>query len=237
MEWDDYDRDDFLDDLAIDVETLDDNPAIEHQIGHLRDEETDRYEFEDRMAGLSGLMGYRVAEEMPAVEETVDSPLEEAGTRELTDIVVLPVLRAGLAMRDGLVDAWKDVETGFIDAWRDEDLSVEVDYAKLPDLDEKTVVITDPMVATGNTLAAVHDAIEQDHDPGKYVIMSAISVPEGLEQVDDVYPDDTEVYTAAIDDDIYEQDFKSPGLDEHGYIVPGLGDAGDRLYGEPETVG
>lgn len=237
MEWDDYDRDDFLDDLDVDVETLEDNPAIEHQMGRLRDERTGRYEFEDRMASLSGLMGYRVAEDVPSSRETVDSPLEETATEALEDIVVLPVLRAGLAMRDGLVDAWKDVETGFIDAWRDEDLNVEIDYAKLPDLDEKTVVITDPMVATGNTLAAVHDAIEEGHDPDRYVIMSAISVPEGLEQVDSVYPDDTEVYTAAIDDEVYEEGFKSPGLNDHGYIVPGLGDAGDRLYGEPETVG
>ncbi len=237
MDWDDYDRDDFLNDLDINVETLEDNPAIQNQIGHLRDEETGRYEFEDRMTGLSGLMGYRVAEDMPAVEETVDSPLEKVRTQELDDVVVLPVLRAGLAMRDGLVNAWKDVGTGFIDAWRDKDLNVEIEYAKLPDLDAKTVVITDPMVATGNTLAAVHDAIEKGYDPERYIIMSAISVPEGLDQVDAAYPDDTEVYTAAIDDEIYEDDFKSPGLNEHGYIVPGLGDAGDRLYGEPETIG
>ncbi|MDY6771350.1 MAG: uracil phosphoribosyltransferase [Candidatus Nanohaloarchaea archaeon] len=236
MDWDTYDRDEFLDELSIDVETLDDNPAVDHQLSKLRDRETEDYAFEDRMRGLSQTMGYRVAEDLETRETTVETPLEEADARYMDDAVVVPILRAGLAMRDGLRDSWQDFDTGFIDAWRDEDLSVEVDYLKLPDLDEKTVVLTDPMVATGHTLTAVYEAIEDRFDPERYVVMSAISVPEGIKQVDDVFPDDTAFYTGTIDDERYGEDFMSPGLNEHGYIVPGLGDAGDRLYGEPDEV-
>lgn len=233
VDWDDYDRNRFLDGLSIDVHVLEGNPLVDHQLGKLRSVETTGVGYEERSRSLAAAMTYPVSEEFNQYSERVETPVREAEARAVEAGVVVPVLRGGLPARDGVRDVLKDVETGFISAWRNEDLDVETEYAKLPDCEGRTVLLTDPMIATGNTISAVYEAIEEEADPDQYVVMGFIAAPEGLQRIDDYMPDDTAVYLAALDDDVYEEGFRSPGLNGQGYIVPGLGDAGDRTYGAP----
>lgn len=233
VDWDAYERDAFLDDLAIDVHVLEGNPLIDHHLGWLRSVETTGGAYEERSRSLAAAMTYPISEEFEQHEEEIETPLRETKARYVDESVVVPVLRAGLAARDGMRDVLQDVETGFISAWREDDLSVETEYAKLPDCRGRTVMLTDPMIATGNTISAVYEAIEEETEPERYVVMGFIAAPEGLQRIDDYMPDDTAVYVAALDDGVYEDGFRSPGLNGDGYIVPGLGDAGDRTYGTP----
>lgn len=236
MDWDDYDRDAFLNELGIDVHVLEGNPLVDHKVGKLRSVETHGSVYEERSRSLAAAMTYPVSEELEQREETVETPLRETKAWYADRGVVVPVLRGGLPARDGVQDVLKDVETGFISAWREDDLSVETEYVKLPDCADRTVVLADPMIATGNTISAVYEAIEEETAPDRYVVMGFIAAPEGLQRIDDYMPDDTAVYVAALDDGVYEDGFRSPGLNEHGYIVPGLGDAGDRTYGAPDST-
>lgn len=232
-DWDEYDRDEFLADLGIDVQVLD-SPLIDHHLSILRDEETDPRRYEESTKDLMDATAYEVSRSLPTEDIEVETPMAETDGTRITDTVVLPILRAGLAGREGFYRALKETESGFISAWRDEDLDVEVEYMKVPEMDGKTAVLVDPMIATGNTATAAYGALEEDGPPDEYVFVSFIAAPEGLEMMDDYFDDGTTVYTCAIDDAIYEEDFRSPGLDGDGYIVPGLGDAGDRTYGTPD---
>lgn len=233
-DWDDYEREAFLDGLDIDVHVLE-SPLIDHHLSVLRDEETDRVRYEEATRDLMGAAAYEVARSLPREDVEIETPLAETTTTRITDTVLVPILRAGLAGREGFYRALKDTESGFISAWRDENLDVEIEYMKTPEMDEKTAVLLDPMVATGNTATAAYEALEQESPAEEYVFVSFVSAPEGLERLDEYVEPDTTAYTCAIDDAVYEDDFRSPGLNDHGYIVPGLGDAGDRTYGDPET--
>lgn len=210
------------------------HPLAQHALVDLRDVETDPTAFRRELKRLGHVCGYALAEpyfRTDAVE--VQTPLATAaGQRVSDDLVFVSVLRAAVPFVEGLVDAVPHARQGVISASRDEaagmdaegQFPISVQYVNLPHIrPSDTVVVADPMLATGSTMVAALDAILEGVSPATVVVLSAVSAPEGLERVAEQFPD-VELVTVSIDD----------RLDENGFIVPGLGDAGDRAFGTEE---
>jgi uracil phosphoribosyltransferase len=201
------------------------HPLIAHKLTALRDARTDSPTFRRLADELVTLLAYEATRDMPVEPVVVNTPLSEAAGVRLAYPVplVVPVLRAGLGMLDGMVRLLPTAEVGFLGMVRDHDTLLATTYAtRLPlDLAHRRVFVLDPMLATGGTLAA---AIRLLLDRGAEAVTAIclLAAPEGLRTVEAAFPDHpVAVVTAAVDE----------RLDERGYIVPGLGDAGDRLYG------
>ncbi|MFB6136371.1 MAG: uracil phosphoribosyltransferase [Halobacteriaceae archaeon] len=211
-----------------------DHALADHVLTRLRDVHTEQVAFRKGLVKLGRLCGYELID--AAFETTptpVETPLTETtGTRVagLDDVVVVNVLRAATPFVEGLLKAFPRAKQGVISAGRDEAAGrradgrfpVDIDYVKLPDVsDSDTVVVADPMLATGSTMTAVLEHVVGDTgaDPAAVVVLVAVSAPEGLERVREQFPEVT-LATVAVDDH----------LDEDGFIVPGLGDAGDRAF-------
>jgi len=197
----------------------------------LRSVGTDTRAFRETMVELGRVCGGVLAHEMAGTEPVeVETPLgTAAGERVAGDVVLVSVLRAAIPFVDGLLVAFPDATQGVISASRREDAAmtdgrfpVETQYEKLPDVDGRTVIVADPMLATGSTLLTVLDALGGRGDPAVLVVLAAVSAPEGLAALRADGRADRLV-TVAVDD----------GLDDRGFIVPGLGDAGDRAFGTP----
>jgi uracil phosphoribosyltransferase len=205
------------------------NPLAQDCLTDLRSVETDDAAFRGRLNDLGRVCGVALADRLPAETVDVTTPLAETtGTRVRSeDVALVSVLRAATPFVAGLVESLPRARQGVLSASRDESrrledgsFPVEVEYVKLPDVDGDTVVVADPMLATGSTMVAALEAVDEAGDPDEVLALSAVSAPAGIERVREAFPE-VEVATVAVDD----------RLDENGYIVPGLGDAGDRAFG------
>jgi len=234
--WKNYSRRKFLEQMkrkGLDVKVID-NPLILEELTRLRNKNTHNFYFKKGLIRMGELLTYELLKNAKTEHVPIRTPLAKMEGRRIKDkYVVVPVLRAGLPIAEGFISMIKEAEAGIISCWRETDLSVEVEYAKVPDLKGKNVIVIDPMLATGHTLCAVHDALLKYGKPKRWTALSVVSVPAGIEELSKTYPKGTRVYTCALDDKVYKEGFLSLGLNAHGYIVPGLGDAGDRIYGTP----
>ncbi len=199
------------------------HPLVKHKIALLRDKNTDKKMFRELVNELSVFMFYEASREMETQETTVETPLMEAPATMLKDkaIAVVPILRAGLGMCDELINFIPTVKIGHLGMARNEEtLEPEAYYKKLPtDIAERHVFVVDPMLATGGSLIDAVDCLKKD-GVTKITAVTLLSAPEGIAKFHERFSE-VELYTAQVDDK----------LNEKGYILPGLGDAGDRLFG------
>jgi uracil phosphoribosyltransferase len=206
-----------------------DHPLIAHKLTALRNERTDSPTFRQLTDELVTLLAYEATREVRVQPEMVTTPVGEAHGLKLARPVplVVPVLRAGIGMLDGMIRLLPTADVGFVGLARDEESLVAVTYAnRLPsNLAGRDVFVLDPMLATGGTLETVITMLSQ-REAASVTAVCLLAAPEGIERIAAAFPDDVplpvRVVTAALDE----------RLDERGYIVPGLGDAGDRLFGE-----
>ncbi|MEN9205589.1 MAG: uracil phosphoribosyltransferase [Thermostichales cyanobacterium SZTDM-1c_bins_54] len=204
--------------------TVVDHPLIQHKLSLMRSEETNTAEFRSLMREISALMAYEATRDLPLRYQPIRTPMAEMMAPVLAadkKLVLVSILRAGNGILEGMLSLIPAARVGHIGLYRDPVTLVPVEYYfKMPsDIAERDVILVDPMLATGNSaVAAVYRLKETNPKSIRFICL--IASPEGLSHFHDNHPD-VPVYTAAIDD----------GLDQHGYIIPGLGDAGDRLYG------
>jgi uracil phosphoribosyltransferase len=200
-----------------------DHPLVQHKLTKLRDKNTQPKEFRELLSEISSLMLYEVTRDLPLKEVEVETPLGKAKGKVLNnkDLAIVPILRAGLVMAEGMLQILPSAKVGHIGLYRDPNTLQPVQYyTKLPeDINEREVIVVDPMLATGGSaIAAISILKSKEVKNIKFVCI--IAAPEGIKAFQKVHPD-VEIYTAAVDE----------YLNDHGYIVPGLGDAGDRLFG------
>ena len=198
------------------------HPLIRHKVSHLCDVNTGTKEFSELVKELSMLMGYEVLKDLKMKDVEIQAPLQKIVTPVLAeDFTIVPILRAGLGMVDGMIALMPNVKVGHNGLYRDpETLEPVKYYFKMPpDISERDVIIVDPMLATGGSAAAA--AMFLKEVGVKHIkLMSIIAAPEGVQRMQSEHPD-VDIFVAALDDH----------LNEHGDIVPGLGDAGDRIFG------
>ena len=200
-----------------------DHPLIQHKLAILRDERTGVKEFREIVSEIATLMCYEATRDLPTEEVTIKTPVATGTFRALAGkkLAIVPVLRAGLGMVDGILTLIPSAKVGHIGLYRDPDTLEPVEYyCKMPtDIAERDVIILDPMLATGGSASAAIQFIK-NYDVKHIKLMNIIAAPEGVERIRKDHPD-VEIYCAALDEK----------LNDHGYIVPGLGDAGDRIFG------
>ena len=198
------------------------HPLIAHKITMLRDEKTPVKEFRELINEIALLMTYEVTKELPLKPQKVKTPLAETeGAFIERQVALVPILRAGLGIVDALMKIIPASKVGHVGLYRDPETLKPVEYyCKLPaDIEQRQVIVLDPMLATGGSAAAAIDFIKQ-RGANKIKLMCVLGAPEGVKTVAEAHPD-VDIYLAALDEK----------LNDHGYIVPGLGDAGDRLFG------
>ena len=200
-----------------------DHPLIHHKLAVLRNKETPVKEFRELVSEIAGLMCYEATRNLPTVEVEVETPITTAKCRMLAGkkLAIVPILRAGLGMVDSFVDLIPSAKIGHIGLYRDPETHKPVEYyCKLPeDIENRQVFVVDPMLATGGSAVAAIDFLKQ-HGCRHITMMNIIGCPEGVEAVQKAHPD-VDIYLAALDEK----------LNDHAYIIPGLGDAGDRIFG------
>ena len=200
-----------------------DHPLIHHKLAVLRSRETTVKEFRELVSEISGLMCYEATRSLPTVEVEVQTPVATAKCRMLSGkkLAIVPILRAGLGMVDAMVDLIPSAKIGHIGLYRDPETHKPVEYyCKLPeDIENRQVFVVDPMLATGGSAVAAIDFLKA-RGCKNIIMMNIIGCPEGIAAVTQAHPD-VDIYMAACDEK----------LNDHAYIVPGLGDAGDRIFG------
>lgn len=203
--------------------TVIDHPLVQHKLAFLRNKETGPKEFRELVDEISTLMAYEVTRDLPLQEVEMETPIQKTRVNMLAGkkIGVVPILRAGLGMLDGVLKLIPTAKVGHIGLYRDPDTFEPVEYyCKMPtDVNERELIVIDPMLATGGSASAAIKFVKE-RNPRNIKLMCLISAPEGIKRVQSEHPD-VDIFTAAIDE----------RLDENAYIIPGLGDAGDRLYG------
>ena len=200
-----------------------DHPLIQHKIGIIRREETGSKDFRMMIGEIAMLMCYEATRDLPLEEVDVKTPVAVAKCKRISGkkLAIVPILRAGLGMVDGMVSMMPNVKVGHIGLFRDPQTLEPVKYYfKMPaDIEERDVIVVDPMLATGGSASAAITFLKQDGV--KHIkLMCIIGAPEGVKRMQEDHPD-VDIFVAALDDH----------LNDHGYIVPGLGDAGDRIFG------
>lgn len=199
------------------------NPIVKHKLTQLRRKETPSKIFRELVKEIAALMIYEIGENFPTREIEIETPLQKckAPVIDEENFVIVPILRAGLSPAEGVSAILPGASIGHVGLYRDEKTHQPIEYYSKfpPDISEKIILLTDPMLATGGSAS---DAIRLIKDKGakKIFFLCIVSAPEGIKKVLDAHPD-VEIYTAAIDE----------GLNENCYILPGLGDAGDRIFG------
>ncbi len=199
-----------------------DHPLIQHKISFLRDKETSVKDFREMAYEIALLMGYEATRDLKLTEHEVETPIAKTTGKFIAkQVALVPILRAGLGMVDALMSLIPAAKVGHVGLYRDPETHEPVEYyCKLPnDIEERQVLVLDPMLATGGSAVAAIDFIKK-RGAKKIKLMNIIAAPEGVEAVQKAHPD-VDIYVGALDE----------RLNEHCYIVPGLGDAGDRLFG------
>ena len=198
------------------------HPLILHKLSIMRNKKTSTMEFRKILKEISMLMGYEITRDFPLEYKTIETPLQTMEAPKLAGkkVVIAPILRAGLGMVEGLLNLIPSARVGHIGLYRDETTCEPIFYYyKMPANKERLVILTDPMLATGGSAC---DAIMRLKKDGfkEIKLMCLVASPQGVKRVQETYPD-VEIYLASLDE----------GLNEKNYILPGLGDAGDRIYG------
>ena len=200
-----------------------DHPLIQHKLTLLRRRETSTTSFRRLLSEIGALMAYEVTRDMPMLEVEIETPLEKMRSRLIDGkkLVFVPILRAGTGLLDGFLDVVPGARVGHIGLYRDPATLVAIEYyLKLPSgMSERDAVVLDPMLATGHSAVAAVERLKETQ-PRSIRMVCLVAAPEGIATFQQAHPD-VPVYTAAVDRQ----------LDAHGYIVPGLGDAGDRIFG------
>ena len=200
-----------------------DHPLLQHKLSILRDENTGVKEFREVVSEIATLMCYEATRDLPLEEVEIKTPITTGRFNIIAGkkLAIVPVLRAGLGMVDGILTLIPNAKVGHIGLYRDPHTLEPVEYyCKMPtDIAEREVIILDPMLATGGSASAAIQFIK-NYDVKHIKLMNIIAAPQGIDRVHKDHPD-VEIYCAALDEK----------LDDHGYIVPGLGDAGDRIFG------
>lgn len=203
--------------------TVFDHPLIQHKLSIMREKDTSVKEFRELVSEVATLMCYEATRDLPLEEVEIETPVATAKVRRISGkkLAVVPILRAGLGMVDGMLTLVPNAKVGHIGLYRDPDTLLPVKYyCKMPkDIAERDVIIVDPMLATGGSATAAITFLKE-YGCKHIKLMSIIGAPEGIKKVQDEHPD-VDIFVAAQDSH----------LNEHGYIVPGLGDAGDRIFG------
>jgi uracil phosphoribosyltransferase len=199
-----------------------DHPLVQHKLSIMRNKETSTLKFRELLREISMFMGYEVTRDFPIEYEEIETPLMKMNAPKISGkkVVIAPILRAGLGMVDGLLTLIPSARVGHIGMYRDEETCQPVFYYyKMPANKERLVIVTDPMLATGGSAC---DAIVRLKDDGytNIRLMCLVASPQGIKVVSESHPD-VDIYVASIDE----------GLNEKSYILPGLGDAGDRIFG------
>ena len=201
-----------------------DHPLVQHKLSLMRDKRTSTRDFRELLSELALLMGYELTRDFPVALEEVETPVAHCWTPMLTGkkCVIVPVLRAGLGLSDALLTLMPSARVGHIGLYRDENHRPVEYLVKLPaQLESRTFIVVDPMVATGYSAAHAVDVLKKRGVPGESIrFMALVAAPEGVEVFSKLHPD-VDLYVAALDE----------RLNENAYIVPGLGDAGDRIFG------
>jgi uracil phosphoribosyltransferase len=198
------------------------HPCVQHKLALIRDIDTGHKKFRELATEITMFLCYEALKKIHVAEVTVQTPVAEANCHKISeDIVVVPILRAGVGMLDGILGLVPTARVGFVGMYRDEDTKQPVSYYQRlpPQTKGGLCIVIDPMLATGGSTVATIDVLKEA-GAGTVVVVCIVTCPEGLETVESAHPD-VEIYTASIDDH----------LNDHKYIVPGLGDAGDRLFG------
>ena len=200
-----------------------DHPLLQHKLSILRDETTGVKDFREVVSEIATLMCYEATRDLPLEEVEIKTPITTAKFKTIAGkkLAIVPVLRAGLGMVDGILTLIPSAKVGHIGLYRDPDTLEPVEYyCKMPnDIAEREVIILDPMLATGGSASAAIQFIK-NYEVKNIKLMNIIAAPEGIQRVHHDHPD-VDIYCAALDEK----------LNDHGYIVPGLGDAGDRIFG------
>lgn len=200
-----------------------DHPLIKHKLTFIRDKNTGSKEFRELVTEVSTLMGYEVTRDFPLEEIEIETPLTKMKSQVIAGkkVGLIPILRAGLGMVDGMLNLLPAARVGHIGLYRDPETLKPVEYyCKLPqDIEERELIVLDPMLATGGSAVAAIDFLK-NKGATNIRLVCLIAAPEGVKAVTDAHPD-VDIYVAALDEK----------LNDHAYILPGLGDAGDRLFG------
>lgn len=199
-----------------------DHPLITHKLAIMRDKDTSTKDFRQNLDEIAGLMAYEISRDFPTRKVVVNTPMGPCETKTLSkDIVLVPILRAGLGMVSGILNLVPTAKVAHVGLYRDEETLEPHEYfAKYPkNMDDAVVMIVDPMLATGGSANAAISMVKKQ-GAKNIRLVCLVGVPEGVKAVEDMHPD-VDIYLAALDEK----------LNESGYIVPGLGDAGDRIFG------
>lgn len=203
--------------------TITNHPLIQHKLAILRDKNTSSKDFRELIGEIAMLMCYEATRDLELQDEVIETPVAIANVKKLSGkkLAIIPILRAGLGMVDGVVALIPSARIGHIGLYRDPETLMPVEYyCKLPhDIEERDVIVVDPMCATGGSAIDAITLIKQK-GVSHIKFMCTIAAPEGIKALTDAHPD-VDVFCAALDDH----------LNDHGYIIPGLGDAGDRIFG------
>ena len=201
-----------------------DHPLIQHKLSHMREKDTSTRTFRELLREITLLMGYEITRNLPLTTRQIETPLQvmEAPVIAGKKLAIVPVLRAGIGMSDGLLELIPSARVGHIGIYRDPDTLHPVEYlVRLPDVAERTFILCDPMVATGNSAVYAIDVLKKCGVSGEQIMFLAlVAAPEGVQVFQDAHPE-VKLFVASLD----------ASLNEHAYIVPGLGDAGDRVFG------
>lgn len=199
-----------------------DHPLIQHKVTLMRKKETGSTDFRNLLEEITMLMGYEITRDLPLEDIAIETPVAPTTGKQISgkNLGIVPVLRAGLGMVQGLLNLIPMARVGHIGLYRDPETLEPVEYyCKLPDVQDRDFIIVDPMLATGGSASAAITLLK-DKGVQNIKLMCLVAAPQGVQRVNKDHPD-VRIYVAALDDT----------LNEHGYIVPGLGDAGDRIFG------
>lgn len=201
-----------------------DHPLIQHKLSHMRERDTSTRTFRELLKEITLLMGYEITRDLPLTTRRIETPLVSIDAPVIAGkkLAIVPILRAGIGMSDGLLDLVPSARVGHIGVFRDPETHRPVEYlVRLPDLNERTFILCDPMVATGNSAVYAVDVLKSRGVADEQIVFLAlVAAPEGVSVFQQAHPG-VKMFCAALDSH----------LNEHAYIIPGLGDAGDRIFG------